>query len=62
MKFELSKEEEKMVREWEENHKCTERNKSCCGGEITYSFTPTSIGTAVDAVCVCGQSLTVREL
>ncbi len=62
MKFELSKEEEKMVEEWELSHKCTERNKSCCGGEITYSFTPTSIGTAVDATCVCGQTLTVREL
>lgn len=38
MKFELT-EKEKMVQEWEVNHKCTVRNKSCCGGEITYSFT-----------------------
>ena len=62
MKFELSKEEEKMVHDWEESHKCTARNRSSCGGEITYSFTPTSIGTAVDAVCICGQTLAVREL
>lgn len=62
MKFELTLEEEKIVREWVENHKCTARNKSCCGGEITYSFTPTTIGTAVDASCICGQTLIVREL
>lgn len=62
MKFELTRDEEKMVQEWEASHKCTVRNKSCCGGEITYSFTQTSIGTAVDVKCLCGETLTVREL
>ena len=62
MKFELSKEEEQMVRDWEETHKCNERNVSCCGGETTYHFTPTSVGTAVDVTCICGQTLTVREI
>ena len=62
MKFELSKDEEKMICDWETNHKCNARGKSCCGGEITYSFTPTSIGTAVVVQCICGETLTVREL
>ena len=52
MKFELSKEEEKMVRDWEETNKCNERNVSCCGGETTYHFTPTTIGTAVTVSCI----------
>ena len=62
MKFELNKEEEKMVCDWKEKHKCTERNVSCCGGETTYYFTPTFIGTAVTVSCVCGQTLTVGEI
>lgn len=62
MKFELSKDEEKLVRDWEVSHNCKERNKSCCGGEITFCFIPTSIGTAVDVQCICGATLTVREL
>ena len=62
MKFELNINEEKMLREWEENHKCRARGKSSCGGETTISFTPTGIGLAVEATCICGEKIDIREL
>jgi len=62
IKFELSNEEERTLRKWEENHKCPLRSKSCCGGETTICFTPTSIGVAVDAKCICGAKIELREL
>ena len=62
MKFELTLEEEKMVRAWELSHRCTEPRKSYCEGKIRYSFTPTDIGTAVDVTCICGKKITIREL
>lgn len=62
MKFELTIEEEKMLRTWEQNHKCSLRTKSCCGGETTISFTPTGIGLFIEATCLCGAQIDIRGL
>lgn len=62
MRFELNIEEIKKLREWEQNHKCSARGRSSCGGETTISFTPTSIGVAVEATCICSAKIEIREL
>lgn len=62
MRFEITLEEEKILKEWEQNHKCRLRGKSCCAGETTVSFTSTSLGMAINAKCVCGAEIELREV
>ena len=60
--FSLTDDEYEFVNRWEETHKCSCRGKSCCGGEMSITFTPTSIGTHISVKCVCGQEIEVREV
>lgn len=60
--FHLTDEEHDAINKWAETHNCPSRNRSCCGGEISVTFTPTSIDTFVSAKCVCGAKLELEEL
>lgn len=65
--FNLTEEEYLTIEKWAKEHDCTERtkngpSKSSCGGEITIAFTPTSIGTAISVICVCGKKLDLDNL
>ncbi len=65
--FSLTEEEYESIKNWAETHKCKCRigdrpSRSCCGGEISVIFTPTSIGTAISAKCICGEKFELDNL
>ena len=45
-----------------EKHGEAVRYAGAIGGELTYEFTPISIGTVGVVKCTCGESFTFREL
>ena len=62
--FFLTDEEYSLIKDWADTHDCTCRcgdrpSRSCCGGEISITFTPTSIGTVISASCICGKTYTI---
>ena len=64
--FSLTEEEYEAIKK-AETHECKCRvgerpSRSCCSGEISVIFTPTSIGTAVSAACICGEKLELDNL
>lgn len=66
-KFCLTDEQYDTIKKWAETHECTSRHgnrpsRFCCGGEISVTFTPTTIGTAISAHCVCGKKLELDNL
>lgn len=65
--FSLTDEQHSQIKEFADTHECTARHgtrpsRSCCGGEISVTFTPTSIGTAISARCVCGKTLELDNI
>lgn len=65
--FCLTDEEYDEIKQWADTHECTCRrgdrpSKSCCGGEISVIFTPTTIGTAISARCICGKEFDLENL
>ena len=65
--FSLTDEQYNTIKNWAETHECRLRKKerassSCIGGEISVTFTPTSIGTYVAAHCSCGKELDLNNL
>lgn len=60
--FKLTDQEYELIELWSKTHDCTCRNKSCCGGEISVKFTPTTVGTFITAECVCGKKLNLDEI
>ena len=65
--FCLTDEEYDEIKQWADTHECACRcgdrpSKSCCGGEISVIFTPTTIGTAISARCVCGKEFNLENL
>ena len=77
MTFEITDEQMNKINEWDNTHDCSlrkqvqrlndcacsdRRSLSCIGGETTFQFTPTSIGTIITAVCACGAKLVVQDL
>lgn len=66
--FSLTDEEYKEIYEWAKTHKCKARlpggraSRSCCGGEISMRFTPTSFGTFKEAQCICGEKLEIDNV
>ena len=65
--FCLTDEEYETIEKWANTHECSCRHgdrasRSCCGGEISVIFTPTSIGTAISARCLCGKELELDNL
>lgn len=61
-KFCLTEEEYDILNKWAESHECKCRGKSCCGGEISVTFTPTTIGTHISAKCICGQEIEIADI
>lgn len=66
--FNLTDEQYETIKKWANTHECRCRpgndspSLSCCGGEISIIFTPTSIGTAISVSCVCGKKLELDNL
>ena len=56
--FELNKNEKQKLAKWIEKHKkkCNTFNRY-----LTYSFTPTGIGTIVEVKCSCGKKVDVTD-
>ena len=60
MKFELHGKELEMFNDWDRKHKkvCELLNdpdfSPAIGGRLTFSFTPTGLGSGVSAKCACG--------
>ena len=60
--FYLTDKQYHSIENWANTHECSYRtlnrpSRSCCGGEISVIFTPTSIGTAISARCICGKEI-----
>ncbi len=56
--FELDVNQERSARLFRKEHheKHKDENQGAIGGAITYSFTPTAIGTIIKISCYCGES------
>ncbi len=60
MKFELYGKELEMFNDWDRKHKKVCKLVSdpnftpAIGGRLTFSFTPTGLGSGVSVKCVCG--------
>ena len=65
--FCLTDEEHSSIEKWANTHECSCKHgdrpsRSCCGGEISVTFTPTTIGTAISARCICGKEIELDNL
>ena len=65
--FSLTDEEFETISKWANSHKCKARlpnrpSYSCCGGEISIKFTPTSFGIFKEARCICGKELKIDNV
>jgi len=58
--FKLTKEQKKKFKEWEKTLKQIDR-ASCVGGDYTFKFTPTSMGTLVEVERHDGEKLDLTE-
>ena len=65
--FSLTDDEYSIIEKWANTHECSckdgdRTSRSCCGGEISVIFTPTTIGTAISAHCICGKEIELENL
>lgn len=58
--FKLTKEQKKKFKEWEKTLKQIDHT-SCMGGDYTFKFTPTSMGTLVEVERYDGEKLDLTE-
>ena len=43
---------------WDKNHKCKLKEEcGAIGGRLTFSFTPTGLGTITKVKCACGEEV-----
>ena len=63
IEFKLNKIEEERAREFKKIHlECERKHPTAIGGNITYHFTDTSIGTAVSISChCCGEEENITD-
>ena len=62
MKFELTDEDIAKYMKWLKKHnKTCKMLPVCCGGRITFSFTPTGLGDTVEVKCGCGEKLDLTD-
>ena len=72
MRFELTEKEYQKYTEWADTHECKFRIKKewmskpmryvgPIGGEDTFCFTPTGLGTAVKVKCACGAEINLTN-
>ena len=64
MIFKLHDDDLKTYVEWLKNHKeeCPVWGKTAIGGALTYSFTPTGLGTITTVKCACGEKLDLSHV
>jgi hypothetical protein len=64
MNFELLEEEVEKYYNWliEHNKTCPNfKNEGASGGRLTFSFTPTNLGTVTKVTCACGEELDLTD-
>lgn len=59
--FTLDEAEEKRAAEFQELHRHKGENLGAIGGNISYMFTPTSLGTIAVILCACGHKLVLTD-
>jgi len=60
--FELfSLKEIEKIKKFQEEHDCTIKGLGAIGGQYTYSFTPTNIGTVIKISCACGKEEDITD-
>lgn len=58
MKFELNKEQVEKLDKWKEHCKTY---AGAIGGRISITFTPTGLGTCIEAKCICGEKIDLTD-
>ena len=63
MNFSLNEVEQAAADKWLKKHrkKCSLKNTGAIGGAISYEFTLTGIGMAIEVKCACGKSKNVTD-
>lgn len=68
MQFEICELDKPALEKWLKEHKCSMKEEDgslkytgAIGGCLTYSFTPTSIGTIASVKCCCGDEITLTD-
>lgn len=59
MEFKLTDDEVMKYQDWilEHNKECPIHYEGAIGGKITFTFTPTGIGTMASVSCACGEKI-----
>lgn len=64
--FPITKEENEKIREWQQKHTKEKHGgnsySGAIGGDYTYKFIPTSIGTIGTVKCSCGEEFCFQEI
>lgn len=58
--FDLNEVEKSRAEEFKKIHKKCYR-PTAIGGQFSYIFTPTSVGTAVSIKCICGEQENITD-
>ncbi len=61
MGFQLSQKDFEKIEKWDTTHDCCIQSEGACGGRLTYSFTPTSLGTVIKVQCACGKEIDLTD-
>ena len=61
LSFGIEGKEKEAVVQFCKEHRHSHGEVGAIGGSFTYSFTPTTIGTAVVVKCVCGAELNATD-
>ena len=60
--FGFSADENAKYQRWNKDHQCEYRfDSGACGGRLTYTFTPTGIGTVKKVKCACGEEIDLTD-
>ena len=58
----MDEDQRKMLDKWNEEHDCKLKEYSgAIGGRLTYSVTPTSLGTVLIVSCCCGEEIDLTD-
>ena len=62
MKFELDEKQIEKFNQWNKAHrkKC-DADAGAIGGRLTFTFTPTGMGTITEIKCICGESINLTD-